>query len=193
MRLKYLLELTTTADILYVGTEAMVWTLVEPGVSIIAASLVTIRPLLRIFNLSGFESSIAPGGASHTRSRYSRHFTHHTSPTLRNDIPSGGERWAISSVSTKGGESISTRGSELGKGRPASRSRCRLGGFKGNRVVVQEEEESIGMERVDDAVAWREETMYEGELARVRSVIGITKTVDVHSKPDAGPRSFDPC
>lgn len=39
------------------GTEAMVWTLIEPGVAIVAASLVTIRPLLRQMRLRGFESS----------------------------------------------------------------------------------------------------------------------------------------
>lgn len=55
----------------------MVWTLVEPGVAIIAASLVTIRPLLRQMRFKGFESTErsrsrgflgrygrAPGGAS---------------------------------------------------------------------------------------------------------------------------------
>lgn len=35
----------------------MVWTLVEPGVAIVASSLVTIRPLLRRCRLKGFESS----------------------------------------------------------------------------------------------------------------------------------------
>lgn len=35
----------------------MVWTLVEPGVAIVASSLVTIRPLLRQMRLKGFESS----------------------------------------------------------------------------------------------------------------------------------------
>lgn len=35
----------------------MVWTLVEPGVAIVASSLVTIRPLLRQWRLKGFESS----------------------------------------------------------------------------------------------------------------------------------------
>jgi hypothetical protein len=38
------------------GTDAMIWTLVEPGVAITAASLATIRPLLRRFNISGFDS-----------------------------------------------------------------------------------------------------------------------------------------
>lgn len=35
----------------------MVWTLIEPGVAIVASSLVTIRPLLRQLRLKGFESS----------------------------------------------------------------------------------------------------------------------------------------
>lgn len=35
----------------------MVWTLVEPGVAIVASSLVTIRPLLRRMRLRGFEST----------------------------------------------------------------------------------------------------------------------------------------
>lgn len=35
----------------------MVWTLVEPGVAIIASSLVTIRPLLRAWKIKGFTSS----------------------------------------------------------------------------------------------------------------------------------------
>lgn len=35
----------------------MVWTLVEPGVAIIASSLVTIRPLLRALKVKGFASS----------------------------------------------------------------------------------------------------------------------------------------
>jgi hypothetical protein len=45
----------------------MVWTLIEPGVAIVASSLVTIRPLLRAWRLKGFEStgnngpSVGPG------------------------------------------------------------------------------------------------------------------------------------
>ncbi|KAK7749708.1 hypothetical protein SLS53_000287 [Cytospora paraplurivora] len=57
IRLKYLADLTDTSDILFAGTDAMVWTLVEPGVAITAASLVTIRPLLRQIRLKGFEST----------------------------------------------------------------------------------------------------------------------------------------
>ena len=39
------------------ATDAMVWTLVEPGVAIIASSLATIRPLLRAMRIHGFEST----------------------------------------------------------------------------------------------------------------------------------------
>lgn len=35
----------------------MIWTLVEPGVAIIASSLVTIRPLLRAWKIRGFQST----------------------------------------------------------------------------------------------------------------------------------------
>ncbi|TDZ51606.1 hypothetical protein CTRI78_v007501 [Colletotrichum trifolii] len=47
-----------------VGTEAMVWTLVEPGVAIVASSLVTIRPLLRAWKLNGFTSADQTPGVS---------------------------------------------------------------------------------------------------------------------------------
>ncbi|KAG8159070.1 hypothetical protein KVR01_010731 [Diaporthe batatas] len=57
IRLKFLADLTDTSDILFAGTDAMVWTLVEPGVAIVASSLVTIRPLLRKMRLRGFEST----------------------------------------------------------------------------------------------------------------------------------------
>ncbi|TDZ22354.1 hypothetical protein Cob_v004649 [Colletotrichum orbiculare MAFF 240422] len=51
-------------DILFRGTEAMVWTLVEPGVAIVASSLVTIRPLLRAWKLNGFTSADQTPGVS---------------------------------------------------------------------------------------------------------------------------------
>lgn len=35
----------------------MVWTLIEPGVAIVASSLATIRPLLRAMKIKGFESA----------------------------------------------------------------------------------------------------------------------------------------
>ncbi|KAL2753900.1 hypothetical protein ACRALDRAFT_2043034 [Sodiomyces alcalophilus JCM 7366] len=66
IRLKFLSNLTDLEDILFAGTDAMVWTLVEPGVAIVAASLVTIRPLLRMLRLRGFQSSArTPYGYGH--------------------------------------------------------------------------------------------------------------------------------
>ncbi|KAK7745157.1 hypothetical protein SLS62_009870 [Diatrype stigma] len=57
VRLKFLADLMNTSDILHNGTDAMVWTLIEPGVAIIASSLATIRPLLRAMGIRGFQFS----------------------------------------------------------------------------------------------------------------------------------------
>ncbi|KAH8167525.1 hypothetical protein CIB48_g683 [Xylaria polymorpha] len=57
IRLGYLADLTDVEDILYAGTDAMIWTLVEPGIAISAASLATIRPLLRRWKIKGFTHS----------------------------------------------------------------------------------------------------------------------------------------
>ncbi|KAF5025893.1 hypothetical protein F66182_2012 [Fusarium sp. NRRL 66182] len=57
VRLRFLADLTDTHDILFAGTNAMVWTLIEPGVAIVASSLATIRPLLRAMKIKGFEST----------------------------------------------------------------------------------------------------------------------------------------
>ncbi|OHE91883.1 integral membrane family protein [Colletotrichum orchidophilum] len=64
IRLKFLADLSDLSDILFTGTDAMVWTLVEPGVAIVASSLVTIRPLLRAWRLSGFTSTDRTPGMS---------------------------------------------------------------------------------------------------------------------------------
>lgn len=39
------------------ATDALIWTLVEPGISIFAASIATLRPLLRALKLTGFSSA----------------------------------------------------------------------------------------------------------------------------------------
>ncbi|KAK1659426.1 integral membrane family protein [Colletotrichum godetiae] len=66
IRLKFLADLSDLTDILFMGTDAMVWTLVEPGVAIVASSLVTIRPLLRAWRVSGFTSTDrTPGMSGH--------------------------------------------------------------------------------------------------------------------------------
>ncbi|KAJ6438087.1 integral membrane family protein [Purpureocillium lavendulum] len=56
IRLKYLNRLQDADDLLFTATDAMIWTLVEPGVAIIASGLATIRPLLRAIKVSGFTS-----------------------------------------------------------------------------------------------------------------------------------------
>lgn len=57
IRLGFLADITDTSDILHAGTDAMIWTLVEPGIAISAASLATIRPLLRRWRIRGFTHS----------------------------------------------------------------------------------------------------------------------------------------
>ncbi|KAH8667439.1 hypothetical protein BGZ60DRAFT_377245 [Tricladium varicosporioides] len=57
IRLKFLVDLEDSSDNLFAGTDAMVWTLVEPGVAICAASLITIRPLLRMLRFPGFDTN----------------------------------------------------------------------------------------------------------------------------------------
>jgi hypothetical protein len=61
----------------------MVWTLVEPGIAITAASLITIRPLLRALNFKGFDST-DPYTNNPSRSRQTPG-THNLS--LKSDIP----------------------------------------------------------------------------------------------------------
>ncbi|KAI0400568.1 hypothetical protein F4802DRAFT_476994 [Xylaria palmicola] len=68
IRLAFLADLTDVSDILHAGTDAMIWTLIEPGIAISAASLATIRPLLRQWRIAGFthsERSRGTGGRSH--------------------------------------------------------------------------------------------------------------------------------
>src|SRR5687768_6561973 len=43
----------------------MVWTLIEPGIAIVAASMATIRPLLRRMRIRGFESTDNPSSYGH--------------------------------------------------------------------------------------------------------------------------------
>jgi hypothetical protein len=75
VRIRYLVDLENTDDILFAGTDAMVWTLIEPGVAISAASLATIRPLLRKFKVPGFSTTQRTfygserSGAARSRSR----------------------------------------------------------------------------------------------------------------------------
>ncbi|XWW96736.1 hypothetical protein V2A60_004716 [Cordyceps javanica] len=67
IRVKFLAGLTEMDDLLFSATDALLWSMVEPGVAIIASSLATIRPLLRVLKIRGFEStyrSRSTGGVS---------------------------------------------------------------------------------------------------------------------------------
>jgi hypothetical protein len=57
--LKYALFIKSHHLIVYQvsGTDALIWSIVEPGISITAASIVTLRPLLRAMKVVGFGSS----------------------------------------------------------------------------------------------------------------------------------------
>jgi hypothetical protein len=55
-----------TNNFLVAGTDAMAWTLIEPGVAIVASSLATIRPLLRAMKIRGFESTDNTYGTGHS-------------------------------------------------------------------------------------------------------------------------------
>lgn len=94
IRLKFLADLTDLEDLLCkcrnprcscastnllsdAPTDAMVWTLIEPGVAIVASSLVTIRPLLRAWRIRGFQSTenskrTGPSSTAHPSSRMAR-------------------------------------------------------------------------------------------------------------------------
>ena len=61
----------------------MIWTLVEPGIAITAASLITIRPLLRALNFKGFDST-----DPHTKDAHRSRQTPRTN-NLRSDISAG--------------------------------------------------------------------------------------------------------
>ena len=57
IRIKYLIDLGLADDILYASTDTMIWTIIEPGLGITAASAVTLRPLLRALKIRGFSST----------------------------------------------------------------------------------------------------------------------------------------
>lgn len=74
IRVKYLIDLENVDDLLCkyflvgrtvnkanvntdAGTDALIWTIIEPGLSIVAASIATLRPLLKALKVIGFGSS----------------------------------------------------------------------------------------------------------------------------------------
>lgn len=95
IRLKYLIELGDYSDNLYTANDAMVWTLIEPGIAIVAASLVTIRPLLHAWHISGF-------GSTKSSSAYGMHGYGRGGLSLRGDIPHS-NTWNHSTVETQAG------------------------------------------------------------------------------------------
>ncbi|PNY29716.1 Uncharacterized protein TCAP_00374 [Tolypocladium capitatum] len=85
IRLKFLAGLEEADDLMFAATDAMVWTLVEPGVAIVASSLATIRPLLRAMKVRGFQTTDrTPSTRISSGGRYA-----HSSPatTARGSMP----------------------------------------------------------------------------------------------------------
>ncbi|KAH6611074.1 hypothetical protein Trco_001094 [Trichoderma cornu-damae] len=70
IRIKYLSALEDTDDLLFSATQVMLWTIIEPGVAIVASSLATIRPLLRAMKIHGFESTSRTHSAPSAHARY---------------------------------------------------------------------------------------------------------------------------
>ncbi|PHH69906.1 hypothetical protein CDD80_6376 [Ophiocordyceps camponoti-rufipedis] len=54
VRLRYLDGLKQINDLSYTGSDTLIWSIIEPGVAIFAASMATIRPLLRYCKIKGF-------------------------------------------------------------------------------------------------------------------------------------------
>jgi hypothetical protein len=55
------------------STDTMIWTIIEPGLGITAASIVTLRPLLRVFRIRGFiPEKGGPYPDQHSRGNNSR-------------------------------------------------------------------------------------------------------------------------
>ncbi|RYP91479.1 hypothetical protein DL770_002418 [Monosporascus sp. CRB-9-2] len=91
VRIHYLAHLTDTLNILYSGTEPMVWTLIEPGVAIIATSLATMRPLLLALGMRGFRSTGDQSNESHQFSFLRRE----TKTTRSSEMPGSGREGNI--------------------------------------------------------------------------------------------------
>lgn len=84
IRIRYLTVMQDLDDLLFVATQVMTWTVIEPGVAIIAASLATIRPLLRAMRVRGFGST---GRRTHSApSAYARQTTENRSMPVVDQI-----------------------------------------------------------------------------------------------------------
>lgn len=88
VRLKYIVGLKDPGDILYSLTEALMWTTIEAGIGIAAASIATMRPLFRSCSMPGFSST---GSQSHTLQTFSN--SYHQSYDLGRIQSRGMDAW----------------------------------------------------------------------------------------------------
>ncbi|EHK50607.1 uncharacterized protein TrAtP1_011128 [Trichoderma atroviride] len=88
IRIRYLTVMKDLDDLLFAATQVMTWTVIEPGVAIIAASLATIRPLLRAWRVHGFASTFRSRSrtAHSTPSAYARQTTENRSTPVIDHI-----------------------------------------------------------------------------------------------------------
>jgi hypothetical protein len=165
IRLKYIVDLTDVSDVLFTGTTAMVWTLVEPAVAIMAASLVTIRPLLRSLHFPGFEGTdryIDKVVGRNGLSRGTRDGREQINDlNLRNDIPQGNWTSAVGSgvdlkktglrkfsIGGKGKEEL--REEEIGRGETPGESRQTFYHENGSEEYIMDDVYGIGIKRTVD-------------------------------------------
>ena len=146
----------------------MVWTLVEPGVAIIAASLVTIRPLLRSLNFSGFDST------AKTPKNASRPPLH-----LRSDIIG----WTNSTITSNNGLKLS-HGNGGARDRSVTTKKNSISGVVSG---LRSNNKSVGVKETVFAVDGREGSdewiLEEGGLP-----LSIRRTVDVSIESERGNR-----
>ena len=72
------------------GTDAMVWTLIEPGVAIVATSLATIRPLLRAMGIRGFQATEHSNQALGVSGTHNNNNNNHTGVRTNQSAKRGG-------------------------------------------------------------------------------------------------------
>lgn len=70
IRLKYNINPSAATDPLFADTPAIIWTIVEPGLAITAANLITIRPLLRKTCFLDFEAPVVKTSQGGPRSGF---------------------------------------------------------------------------------------------------------------------------
>jgi hypothetical protein len=67
VRLVYISNLADFSDILYSTTDTLIWTIAEPALGMIAASIVALRPLLRALKVPGFNSEDETGSSGNRK------------------------------------------------------------------------------------------------------------------------------